>query len=537
MSASADAPTAGRAGARVTTGAAHAGAAGLTTSQWLMIVGVMLAVVLEILDTSIVNVALPTMMGNLGATVDEISWVATSYIVANVIVIPMTSWLAGRFGRRPYFVGSIVLFTIASFLCGNAQSLGQLVVFRVVQGLGGGALLAMGQSIMVETFPPERQGTGQAIFGVGAMLGPSLGPTLGGWITDQWSWPWIFYVNVPLGIAAALLCWRHLPEPRAGTMRSAEHVDWLGIALLIVGIASLQIFLENGRREDWFESTQIVALACTSTIALAAFVWHELRIAHPVVDLRVFRHRALVVGCTYGTAMGIGLYGSVFLFPLFTQGVLRWTAWQSGLAILPSTITTAITMPIAGRLVWRLGPAPLFGLGVAAFLPALWSMSHWTTQSGFGDLLWPQIGRGVAMGLMFVPLSTATLRGLPPRDVLQGAGLYNLFRQTGGSLGIAVLATLIDHRGALHHAYLAESVSPLSETTRLRMTQIAGGLHAHGFGAAEAGAAAYATLERVVSAQAAALAYADCYRMIFVVFLLLAPFVPLLRRPKVLARE
>src|SRR5215831_15617283 len=281
-----------------------------------MIVGVMLATILEILDTSIVNVALPSMMGNLGATVDEISWVVTSYIIANVIVIPMTSWLAARFGRRRYFVGSILLFTAASALCGLARTLPQLVTFRVIQGIGGGALLATAQTIMVETFPPQRQGTGQAIFGVGAMLGPSLGPTLGGWITDQWSWPWIFYVNVPLGIAAALLCWTYLPEPREGTMRSAEHVDWPGIALLSIGIAALQIMLENGRRQDWFESDQIVALAFTSVIALTAFVWHELRTEHPVVDLHVFRHRALVVGCTYGAAMGVGLYGSVFLFPI-----------------------------------------------------------------------------------------------------------------------------------------------------------------------------------------------------------------------------
>ncbi len=509
----------------------------LTATEWLMLIGVMLAVVLEILDTSIVNVALPTMMGNLGATVDEISWVVTSYIVANVIVIPMTSWLAGRFGRRNYLVGSIALFTTASFLCGNAHSLAQLVLCRVAQGLGGGALLAMGQSIMVETFPPERQGTGQAIFGLGAMLGPSLGPTLGGWITDVWSWPWIFYVNVPLGIAAALLCWSYLPEPPAGSMRRTEHVDWPGIALLVVGIAALQILLENGHREDWFDSDRIVALAFVAAFALATFVWHELRTAHPVVDLRVFRHRALVVGCTYGAAMGVGLYGSVFLFPLFTQGVLRWTAWQSGLAILPSTLTTAVVMPIAGRLVWKLGPAPLFGAGIAAFLPALWSMSGWTTQSGFWDLWWPQIGRGVAMGLMFVPLSTATLRALPPRDVLQAAGLYNLFRQTGGSLGIAVLATLIDHRGALHHAYLAEAVSPLAPATQMRLAAITTGLHLHGATVADAGTAAYAALEGILGVQAASLAFGDCYRLIFVVFLLLAPFVPLLRHPETAARE
>jgi DHA2 family multidrug resistance protein len=506
-------------------------ASGLSSREWLMIIGVMLAVVLEILDTSIVNVALPTMMGNLGATVDEISWVATSYIVANVIVIPMTSFFAASFGRRRYFVGSIMLFTVASFLCGAARTLPELVTFRVIQGLGGGALLALGQSIMVETFPPERQGTGQAIFGVGAMLGPSLGPTLGGWITDVWAWPWIFYVNVPLGIAAAILCWNYLPTPRAGTMRRFVSVDWGGIALLVVGIATLQILLEAGHRLDWFDSDLIVALGVTASISLVWFVWHELHTEHPVVDLRVFRHRALVVGCTYGTAMGIGLYGSIFLFPLFTQSVMRFTSWQSGIAMLPSTFATALMMPIAGRLVWRLGPAPLFAMGIAIFLPALWSMSQWNAQSGFWDLFGPQVARGLAMGLMFVPLSTATLRGLPPQDVLQGAGLYNLFRQTGGSLGIAMLATLIDHRGALHHAHLAESVSPFSEMTRQRLAQLAAGLQVRGLDATDAAAGAYKLIEQTIASQAAVLAFRDCYLLIFVIFLLLAPLVPLLRRP------
>lgn len=505
---------------------------GLDLRTWLMIIGVMLAVVLEILDTSIVNVALPTMMGNLGATVDEISWVATSYIVANVIVIPMTSFLASRFGRRRYFVGSIVLFTIASFLCGAARSLPELVVFRVIQGLGGGALLAVGQSVMIETFPPQRQGTGQAIFGVGAMLGPSLGPTLGGFITDRFSWPWIFYVNIPLGIAAALLCWSYLPTPRAGTQRRVESVDWTGIALLIAGIASLQIFLETGHKNDWFESDWITGLALFSAVAIVAFVWHELRTPHPVVDLRVFRHRALIVGCVYGVAMGIGLYGSVFLFPLFTQQVLRWTSWQSGMAILPSSIATAVTMPIAGRFVWRLGPRPLFAIGVAVFLPALWGMSHWTAQSGWWDLFWPQIGRGVAMGMMFSPLSVATLRALPPQDVLQGSGLYNLFRQTGGSLGIAVLATLIDHRGALHHARLAEAVTPFSDAARQRIAQLAGGLQARGLDPSDALAGAYKLIEQTLAAQSAVMAFRDCYLLIFCLFLLLVPMIPLLRRPE-----
>ena len=504
---------------------------GLDARTWIMIVGVMLATILEILDTSIVNVALPSMMGNLGATVDEISWVVTSYIIANVIVIPMTSWLAARFGRRRYFVGSILLFTAASALCGLARTLPELVTFRVIQGVGGGALLATAQTIMVETFPPQRQGTGQAIFGMGAMLGPSLGPTLGGWLTDRWSWPWIFYVNVPLGIAAALICSSYLVAPRPGTVRRTERVDWPGIALLVVGIGALQTFLERGNRLDWFESDFITGLAATALVALAAFVWHELRTPHPIVDLRVFRHRALQVGCIYGAAMGVGLYGSIFLFPLFTQQLLRWTSWQSGMAILPSSIATAIVMTFAGRLVWRLGPAPLFGVGLAVFLPALWGMSHWTLESGWWNLFWPQIGRGVALGFMFAPLSVATLRALPPPDILQGAGLYNLFRQTGGSLGIAVLATLVDHRSALHKAYLAESVTSLSAATQQRLAALSAGLVQRGLSPADALAGAHRVLDRVLTAQATVLAFRDCYLVILTLFALLIPLVPLLRRP------
>jgi len=497
---------------------------------WMMILGVMLAVVLEILDTSIVNVALSTMMGNLGATVDEISWVATSYIVANVIVIPMTSFLAGRFGRRRYFVSSIALFTFASFLCGAARSLPELVVFRVIQGLGGGALLAVGQSVLIESFPNRQQGMGQAIFGLGAMMGPMLGPTLGGWITDRWTWPWIFYVNVPLGIAAGLLCWRYLPTPRALARRD-ERPDWPGIALLVLGIASLQILLETGHRNEWFESDWIVTLAVVAVVALVLFVWHELHTEHPVVDLRVLRHRSLVVGCVYGIAMGVGLYGSVFLLPLFTQQVLHWTSWQSGMAILPSSLATAIAMPIAGRFVWRLGPAPIFGVGAFVFLPSLWGMSHWTLQSGWWDLFWPQIGRGVAMGLMFSPLSVATLRALPPRDVLQGSGLYSLFRQTGGSLGIAVLATMIDHRSTVHYANLAEAVTPFADATRLRLGQLTAGLTMRGLDPSDAAAGAQQMLGATLHAQSAVLAFRDCYLVLFCVFLLLVPLIPLLRRP------
>ncbi len=497
---------------------------------WLMLVGVMLATVLEILDSSIVNVALPSMMGNFGATLDEASWIVTSYILANVIVIPMTSWLADRFGRKRYFTASILLFTAASCLCGLARSVPELVLFRTIQGLGGGALLSTAQSIMVETFPVERQGTGQAVFGMGAMLGPSLGPTLGGWLTDQWSWPWIFYINLPLGLVSAFLCANYLP-PRAHRGRRDAPVDWAGIALLVVGIGALQYVLERGHRLDWFESASIRGLAATAAFALAAFVVHELRAEHPIVQLRVLRHRSLLVGCTYGTVMGIGLYGSVFLFPVFTQGVLRWTPWQSGLAMLPASLATAISMPIVGRLLWRTGPAPLFAVGLCFFLPSLYAMSQWTRQSGWSDLLVPQIGRGIAMGFMFVPLSTATLRGLPLQDVLQSAGLYTLSRQLGGSFGVAALATIMDHRSATHRAYLAESVSLLSAATLERLGALSAGFQARGLDAVSALDAARRALSGIVSSESAVLAFRDCYFGIALLFALLVPLVGLLRRP------
>jgi DHA2 family multidrug resistance protein len=304
----------------------------------------------------------------------------------------------------------------------------------------------------------------------------------------------------------------------------------------VVGIAALQTFLERGNRLDWFENGFIRALAVVAAAALGLFVAHELRSPHPVVDLRVFRHRALVVGCTYGTAMGIGLYGCIFLFPLFTQQTLHWTAWQSGVAIVPSSVATAIAMQFAGRLLAKVGPAPLFGAGVAIFLPTLWGMSQWTAQAGWWDLFWPQVGRGVAMGFMFVPLSTSTLRALPPQDVLQASGLYNLFRQTGGSLGIAALATLIDHRGVLHRAHLAEHVSAFSEPARLRLEEVAAGLVARGMEPAQAQQGALGVIGGIVGEQASVLAFRDCFLAILALFALLVPLVPLLRRSP-LARD
>jgi len=497
----------------------------------MVVIAVMTGTLLEIIDSSIVNVALPDMMGNLGATLDEISWVVTGYILSNVVVIPMTAFFAGRFGRKRYYTSSILLFTLASFFCGFAHTLPQLVTFRVIQGLGGGALLSTSQAILVETFPPQRQGAAQAIFGVGAMLGPSLGPTLGGWITSNWTWPWIFYVNVPLGLSAAFLSSRYLRDPEHLRGHRGIRVDYLGIALLVVGVGALQFVLERGERYDWFEDNTIFSLAVTAFLALILFIAYELRREQPVVDLRILRHRALAAGCVFGVVMGVGLYGSVFLFPVFTQSLLGWTSWQSGLAILPSSIATALVMTVAGRLVWRIGPRPILWFGIGVFILGLVGMSQWTLETGWDDLFWPQVCRGIGLGAMFVPISSVTLGSLPPREVQQGAGLYNLFRQLGGSFGIATLTTVLHRSHTVHHAYLSEHVAVLEPGTTQRLSQLAHGFQQRGLDAASAHNAAISALSNALHGQASILSFEDCYRLVALLFVLLIPMVLLVRRP------
>jgi DHA2 family multidrug resistance protein len=496
-----------------------------------IVFAVLLATLLEIIDSSIVNVALPDMMGNLGATLDEIGWVVTGYILSNVIVVPMTSWFASRFGRKRYFVSSILFFTAASVACGFATSLPELVVFRVLQGMGGGALLATSQAIMIESFPASQIGMAQAIFGVGVMIGPSLGPTLGGWITDNFSWRWIFFINLPLGLLAAFMCITALRDPEHLKGRRPPSVDWAGIALLVLAVGSLQMVLERGHRLDWFESREITTFAVLTVLGTIAFVARELTAAHPVVDLRVLKHRSLLVGCTYGTLLGLGLYGSIFLLPVYTQSLLHWTAWQSGLVALPSSIATALTMLVAGRIARSHGPRPVFLFGITTFMVAISGMITWTLQSGWDDLFWPQVARGIGLGAMFVPLSVATLGGLPVAEVPQGAGLYSLFRQLGGSAGVALLATMLEQRTSVHRAQLADQVSLLDAETWTRVATLTTGFVQRGLDAATAHSAALAALSQTLRAQASMLAFSDCYRLVLLLFIVCAPLGFLLRKP------
>ncbi len=506
-------------------------------NRYIIALTVTLASVLELVDTSIVNVAIPHMMGSLGATLDQIAWVSTGYIVANVIVLPITGWLSDVFGRRRYFAGSIALFTIASFFCGNAHTLPELVTWRIIQGLGGGALLSTSQAILYEVFPPQEYGTAMAIFGMGVMVGPTLGPTLGGYITDAYSWPWIFYINLPLGMLAFLLTLSYVKDSRYA--RKPGRVDLLGLALLAIGIGALQTMLERGERLDWFQSREVVGLGLASAGALATFVWHELRTAHPVVDLRILKSRQLAAGVAFGGALGTCLYATVFVLPVYLQQVLGFTANQTGLVILPGAIASALTMALTGRFLARRDPRPFVLLGVLLFTLAMWQWSHFTTASGYDDFFWPLIVRGIGLGLVFVPITNLALADLPMDRLPSGTGLFNLMRQLGGSLGIAISATLVSRLTAQYRGEMLRHVVSDEPLTRVRLDGITHALVARGMDPVRAGRAAVGVLERQVSRQATMLAFEHIFLLFGLAFVLALPLLLFMtrRRSATMARS
>src|SRR3954464_3340541 len=418
--------------------------------KYLIAFAVVLAALMQVIDSSIVNVALPDMMGNLGASLDEIAWVSTGYILASVIIIPLTGWLGEFFGRKRYFVGSIVIFTVASFLCGASHSLAALVFWRIIQGLGGGALMTVSQAVLFESFPRREAGTAMALFGLGVMVGPTIGPTLGGWLTDNYGWPWIFYINIPLGILAAAMIIGYVHDPEH--QRRPPSVDYIGIALLAVSVGSLQYMLEYGERQDWFDSREMIVLAVTGVVGGIVLVWRELTTDHPVIDFRVLKHRQMWVGTLLGVVMGVGLYASVFTLPVFLQGNLRMTAEQTGIVLLPGAMATAISMAFVGKLTQRMDARLLFAAGAILFATSMWRLSHITGESGASDFFWPLVIRGLGLGFMFVPLTTITLAGLRHAEIGQGTGLYNFFRQLGGSFGIAGIATMLARESSIMKA-------------------------------------------------------------------------------------
>ena len=498
--------------------------------KYLIAFAVVLAAVMQVIDSSIVNVALPDMMGNLGANLDEIAWVSTGYILASVIIIPLTGWLGDMLGRKRYFVGSIILFTMSSVFCGAAHSLGALVLWRIIQGLGGGALMTVSQAVLFESFPPEEAGTAMALFGLGVMVGPTIGPTLGGFLVDNYGWPWIFYINVPFGIVAAAMIAAYVHDPEE--QRKPPVIDYQGIALLAVSVGAIQYVLEHGQREDWFDSRFITTLTVIGVIGGIALLWRELTAEHPVIDFRVLKHRQMWVGTLLGVVMGVGLYAMSFTLPVFLQNDLHMTAEQTGFVLLPGAIATAVSMAVVGRLTNKVDPRILITIGALIFALAAWQLSLITGESGKTDFFWPLIFRGTGLGLMFVPLTTITLAELSPKELPQGAGLYNFFRQLGGSFGIAAIATLVARYTTQFRAILGEHLGSTDPQTRARLETLTRGLMSRGADAMTARARALRIMDAQLFGQASIIAYSRIYILAAILILLLIPLLLLVRTTK-----
>ena len=500
------------------TPAADGLAASISGPQRVVItIAVMLATIMEVLDTSIVNVALPIMQGELGATLDEISWVSTGYIISNVIVLPLTGWLSDFFGRKRYLFLSVIVFTLASCGCGVSNSLWMLVMFRILQGVGGAAFLSTAQATLMEIYPPHQRGFAQALFGMGVVMAPTLGPTLGGFLVDNYAWPWIFNVNIPVGIICAILIRTHVPDSAvAGEKRSA---DLWGIGLLALGLGSLQTVLEKGQRDDWLDATYIRVLLVIAVAGLVAFVMWSLspKNRFPAIDLRVLKNRNLVAGSACAAVLGFAMYGLVLLMPQFWQVVQNHSAQQTGMLLFPGGLATAAVMPFVGRLINIVDTRALIAVGMVLQAGAMGLFLQRMDLSAPDSVFaMPLIVRGVAIGLQFVPLSAASLGTLKPHQLGAGAGIYNLFRQLGGSFGIALMTTMLERRQTFHYKRLAEYITPLSVATQERIAMLSQGFMSRGMGAHEARQQALAVMAGGLHKQAAVLSYGDIFMLLIV---------------------
>jgi MFS transporter, DHA2 family, multidrug resistance protein len=490
------------------------------TRRAIVTLAIVIATLLEIVDVTIVNVALPNIQGNFGAGIDQAAWIGTGYIIANVIVIPITPWLQQRFGRRQYYAASIAIFTVASLMCGLSGSLTQLVFWRIVQGLGGGGLISTSQAILRETYPSSEQGKAAAIFSMGVIVGPTIGPTLGGIITDQLSWRWAFFINLPLGILAFVLVLMFLRNPQAPRRIP---LDGVGLALLAVGIGSLQYVLDQGQQKDWLTDGSIVAFSLIAIAGLAAFVFWELRNRRPIVDLHVLRYRSVAAGSSLGLALGVSLYGSVLILPQYVQGSLGFTATMSGELLIMRAGAIMLFTPLAAALATRgkIDPRLFIACGFLLLgISNLMLANVTTTDTGFWTFFWSLAISGLGLAQIFVPLTISVLGSVGPKDIPAASAFFNLSRQIGGSIAIAVLITILVRSTEAHREQLSAAVT-LRSPAVAQLVQRSGSQ-----------AAATPTLRALVDQQALVLAYADTARATAAITFLLAPCVLLMRRPR-----
>ena len=500
-------------------------------NPWIVAIAVMFATFMEVLDTTVVNVSLPHIASSMSATTDEATWALTSYLVANAIILPMTGWLAGRFGRKNLLMLSTTGFTLASFLCGAAPNLALLIVFRIIQGATGGALQPLSQAVLLETFKPEDRGRAMGFWAVGIVVAPILGPVVGGWLTENYSWRWVFYINLPVGIIALLMTRMFVFDPPY-LRRESQGIDYWGMGLLVVGIGTLQFVLDKGQQEDWFASTMITTLAVISVVALVALVIYELRTPHPIVDLRLFKDRSYSVGVFLMTVVGFALYGSLVLLPLMLQTLFGYSSLAAGEAMAPRGVGSLFMMPLVGVLTAYIDPRKLLSVGlVVGGLTMLW-LGNINLEAGYWDFVWPQVLQGLGLSLLFVPLTTVSMATIEPRRMGYATSLFNLMRNIGGSVGIAMTGTMLARRRQAFGSLLGEHVTLFDPTTSEILGQLKAAFLARTGDAVAATNQAYVVLYGMVQRQAAMVSFVMIFRLLGILFFVMVPLVLLMRKPQ-----
>ncbi|MEW6001587.1 MAG: DHA2 family efflux MFS transporter permease subunit [Nitrospirota bacterium] len=500
-------------------------------NKWLVSITVMLPTLIEIIDTSVVNVSLDHIRGSLSAGIDESTWTITSYLVSNAIIIPLSGWLSRVFGRKRYLIFSISLFTISSFLCGSAWSLMSLVFFRILQGIGGGALQPISQSILLETFPPHQHGMAMAIFGMGIMFGPIIGPLVGGWITDNWSWHWIFFINVPIGIISILMTLLFIIDPpyiKVGKMK----IDYWGLAFLAIGLGCLQIVLDKGQRDAWFSSNFIVWMSMTSAVSLILFVIVELFTEYPVVNLRTFKNISFSTGNVVMFFAFFNLFGSIVLLPIYLQTLMGYTAFLAGLVLGPGGVATMIALPIAGRLVTKINPKGILAFGIIVCAYATYEMSKFTLYADFYTIIWPRLILGIGMGFLFIPLTTLAFATIKKEHMGNATAIFNLLRNLGGSFGVAFVTTILSRRAQFHHFHLVEHLTPFDSSYQIASNVGSKILQYRGIESSLTQQSGLATIYNQVLRQASMMSFNDAFYLVSIIMFSVLLLVPFMKRAK-----
>jgi DHA2 family multidrug resistance protein len=499
-------------------------------NPWIVAISVMFATFMEILDTTVVNVSLPHIAGSLSSSINEATWVLTSYLVANAIILPITGWLANHIGRKRLLMISVIGFTSASFFCGLAFSLRMLIIFRLIQGAAGGALQPLSQAVLLEAFPPEKHGRAMAFWGLGIVVAPILGPVLGGWLTDSYSWRWVFYINIPVGIASIIMTKLFIFDPLYIRRREGG-IDYWGLGMLALGIGALQVVLDQGQQEDWLASPWIRTLFVVIIITLPLFLFHELRTRAPVVNLRVFRDRTFATGTFLMTILGFVLYGSLVLLPIWLQTLLGYPSLQAGEAMAPRGLGSFLAMPLVGILLSKYDPRKFLTIGVSIAALTLWQFSRLNLNAGYWDFFWPQLIQGVSLAFIFVPLTTITMGSIPREHMGNATSIFNLLRNLGGSFGIAGVATLLDRFQQTHVNLLVSHITPYRGQAVQAWEGAARRMWLHGSPLATARRQGYAAVWGEIQRQAAVLTFLDIFRLLAIMFVALIPFILIMKKP------